>query len=234
MPVGNQQGGIVYNVDVVMCIDKTGSMSPILGEVKENAKNFYKKFIEKMEAEKKRVEAFRIKVIGFGDYETDERPMVISRFFSLTDEAENAEFESFLNSITAEGGGDEPENALEALAHAIKSDWTEDGNVRRHVILMFTDTSALELGKRTVSASGSEQLVMPANIAELGEWWDDMEDRAKRFVLFAPNGYPWDDLSVTWNNVIHTPSVAGTGCEEIDIDEAIRVLVQSMGTTVEQ
>ena len=40
---------ISYNVDIVMCIDKTGSMTPIIEEVKRNAINFHKLFVEGME-----------------------------------------------------------------------------------------------------------------------------------------------------------------------------------------
>lgn len=38
-----------YNVDIVMCIDATGSMGPIIEEVKTNALSFYQKFVEAME-----------------------------------------------------------------------------------------------------------------------------------------------------------------------------------------
>ena len=224
--------GLSYNVDIVMCIDKTGSMHPIMSTVKSNALNIYRKFEDAMNAEGKRVEELRIKVIGFGDYGCDARPMMISNFFTLPDE--NDEFEAFLNGINAEGGGDAPENALEALAHAIKSDWTEDGNVRRHVIMLFTDTSALELGARTNFDNDDERIPMPADLPELGEWWDEMEFKAKRFILFAPNGYPWDDLAVAWENVNVVPSNAGAGCEDVDIDTAIKMLVLSVGQTVSQ
>ncbi len=231
MPIGNQ-GGLIYNVDIVMCIDKTGSMAPILGTVKTNALDIYKKFETAMNNEGKRVEELRIKVIAFGDYDCDTRPMMISRFFTLPEE--NDEFEAFLNGVNAEGGGDAPENALEALAHAIKSDWTEDGNVRRHVIMLFTDTSALELGVRTNFENDDERMPMPADLAELGDWWDEMESRARRFVLFAPNGYPWDDLAVAWEDVTVVPSAAGTGCEDVDIDTAIEALVRSVGKATVQ
>ena len=64
----NQQLLGTYCVDIVMCIDATGSMSPILNEVKKNALSFYTKFKESMEENGKNIEDLRIKVIVFRDY----------------------------------------------------------------------------------------------------------------------------------------------------------------------
>ena len=79
------QGVGDYNVDIVMCIDATGSMSPIIEKVKENALSFYQRFLESMEESEKTVEQLRIKVIVFRDYGCDEAPMTESEFFTLPD-----------------------------------------------------------------------------------------------------------------------------------------------------
>ncbi len=215
-----------YNIDVVLCIDKTGSMAPIIYEFQRNALNFYKMVTNEMDAWDHSVNALRVKVIGFGDYDSDNRPMMISKFFTLPDESN--EFEAFLNGINAGGGGDAPENALEALAHAIKSDWTEDGIYRRHVIMMFTDAPALKLGARTNFENDDERIPMPADLVELGEWWEEMEFKAKRCVLFAPDCYPWGDLAVNWENVGGIPVGVGTGCDDIDLDDVSRMLIRSV------
>ena len=210
---------LTYHVDIVMCIDKTGSMSRLIDEVKSKAISFCQMFVDAMEEADKAVEQLRIKVIAFGDYDYDERPMAISGFFTLPDQ--NEEFEKFVNSISAEGGGDEYENALEALAHAIKSDWNTQGRLKRHIILLFTDTSALELGQRIDFSKDDEQIIMPSDLDELGDWWEAMDKRSKRMCIFAPNAYPWDDFSTSWNNFIHMPSIAGSGCENIEIMDII-------------
>ena len=56
----NNQGMGEYYVDIVMCIDATGSMSPILNTVKENALSFYGKFVDAMEEADKTVEVLEI------------------------------------------------------------------------------------------------------------------------------------------------------------------------------
>ena len=122
----NGQGIGDYCVDIVMCIDGTGSMSPIIDEVKNNAMTFYQKFVDAMEENDKDVSELRIKVIVFRDYICDSEPMRESEFFELP--RQNAEFRSFVSSIEACGGGDAPENALEAISLALKSDWTTSGS----------------------------------------------------------------------------------------------------------
>ena len=226
---GNQGMGD-YNVDIVMCIDATGSMSPIIDEVKKNALSFYQKFVDSMDENDKEVEQLRIKVIAFRDYGCDEEPMVESPFYTLPDQ--NDEFKGFVNSIKAKGGGDDPENALEAIALALKSDWTTGGSKRRHAILVFTDAPALRLGERANSAAYPSG--MPKDIAQLGAWWEGTDQtlestyqpKAGRLVAFVPNATPWTELQA-WNRYWPAFSKAGTGLKDVDIQSAIDLMVGS-------
>ena len=217
--------GMNYSVDIVMCIDATGSMYSIIDDVKKNALSFYQKFVDEMETVKKSVQQLRIKVIAFRDFAEDSEPMVESKFFVLNDEVE--EFHNFVNGIVASGGGDAPENSLEALALAMNSDWVTTGDIRRHVIIMYTDAQPLPLG--THSGQSSYPAGMPADLAELHEWWEGqkMEKRAKRLLVFAPDVEPWPDM-VGWTNAFHTASQAGHGCDDTDIQTCIRLLVNSI------
>ena len=217
--------GLDYNVDIVMCIDATGSMSSIINEVKTNALSFYRSFVKAMKEGDKSVQQLRIKVIAFRDYGCDTEPMVESKFFVLDDES--TDFHNFVNGIEATGGGDGPENSLEAIALAMKSDWVRTGTKRRHVIIMWTDAPALALGARRESPNYPSD--MPADLAELHEWWEgqEMDDRAKSLLIFAPDTEPWSDL-VDWRNTFHEASQAGQGCKETDINACIRMLVNSI------
>lgn len=229
MPIGTTPTGqgMDYNVDIVMCIDGTGSMSPIIEQVKANALSFYQKFVDEMEKQDppKSVEQLRIKVIVFRDFKCDSEPLLESRFFKLDDE--KTEFSDFVNSIVAEGGGDVSENALEALALAMKSDWVRTGTKRRHVIMLYTDAPALAFEDRASEPGYPSD--MPKNFAELREWWEgqEMELSSKRLLIFAPDANPWSDM-VDWSNIFHTPSRAGTGCDDTDINTCIHLLVQSI------
>ena len=222
--------GMEYFVDIVMCIDATGSMGPIIGEVKSNAMSFYQKFLESMEDNDKEVSQLRIKVISFRDFGRDPEPITESQFFTLPEQ--NAEFEACVNGIEAKGGGDIPENALEALALALKSDWTTGGDNRRHVILMFSDAPALPLGARS---GGSYPAGMPSDLAQLGAWWSGTDQSIDstfqpekgRLVAFVPNAEPWEDLQA-WNRYWPAFSPAGSGLDTVDIQAAIDLLVGSI------
>ena len=132
-----------YTVDMVFCIDATGSMEDFTGSqkkiinmVKQNALNFYNDFSGVMSAKGKK--ARQVRVIAFRDYRADgEHAMMVTDFFCLPQQEK--EFEACINSIHADGGGDIPEDGLEALAYAIKSKWTNEGAKKRQVIVVWTD-----------------------------------------------------------------------------------------------
>ena len=230
MPIIAGQGMGEYCVDIVMCIDATGSMAPIINEVKDNAMSFYQRFIDSMEENDKDVAELRIKVIVFRDYICDSEPMVESSFFTLPEQ--NAAFRSFVSNIEACGGGDGPENALEAIALALKSDWTTGGSRRRHAILVFSDAPALSLGER--SGASAYPSGLPENLAQLGAWWEGTDQslgstyqpKAGRLVAFVPNAEPWTELQA-WNRYWPAFSPAGTGLPDVDIQSAIDLMVGS-------
>ena len=223
-------GSCDYFVDIVMCIDATGSMAPIINEVKNNAMSFYEKFEAAMDEAEKSVDELRVKVIVFRDYICDAEPMKESRFFYLPNDRE--EFRDFVGSIEATGGGDTPECALEAIAKALRSEWTTGGSKRRHAVLVFTDAPAVPLGDRTDCPAYPSD--MPRSLAELGAWWEGTDQsfagkydpRYGRLVAFVPNAEPWTDIQA-WNRYWPAFSNAGTGLSEVDIQSAIDLLVGS-------
>jgi hypothetical protein len=119
--------GVKYAVDIVMCIDATGSMGSMIKKVKDSALKFYDDLSNVMAEKDKAIDTLRVRVIVFRDYYADgNKSMMTSSFFTLPQDAKA--FESFVKPFSAEGGGDEPENGLEALALAIKSEWLTDAD----------------------------------------------------------------------------------------------------------
>lgn len=228
MPVVGGNGQLsTYNVDIVMCIDVTGSMSGILKEVKENALALYPKFVAEMQKAEKSVEQLRIKVIAFRDYGVDSEPMLESKFFVLDEEKD--EFLDFVSALEPLGGGDTPESALEAISLAFKSDWVRTpGTIKRHVTLVYTDAPAAPLGINATAEGYPAD--MPKDMAEFRELWDsqEMDARAKRLVIFAPDVEPWTDIGLWDGGVIHQASEAGKGCDDVDMDVCIKLLVNSI------
>lgn len=230
---GNQGGqGMDYTVDMVFCIDATGSMEDFSGSqtkiinlVKQNALNFYTDLNEAMAAKRKAVRQLRVRIVAFRDYLADgENAMLVTDFFMLPQQA--TEFEACVNSITADGGGDIPEDGLEALAYAIKSKWTNETAKKRHVIVVWTDAGTHELGhgKRSKYYPNG----MPQDMSELNDWWDDMNENSKRLIMFAPDETHWDYISKNWDNVVHYPSAAGNGLAEKSYGEILNAIANSV------
>ncbi len=213
------QDEMTYHVDIVMCIDLTGSMTPCIETVKNNALTFWPQLKERLENATKHVDKIRVKVIGFRDFEADgDKALVESKFFEVSDEflGEDKEFEAFVKGLGADGGGDIPENSLEALALALKSDWTKEGDKRRHIVVMFTDASAHKLEDADTS-NPYYPADMPSTFDELAELWEDhadlqssstkgMQKASKRMIIFAPEAYPWPQINAEWEQIVYVPS----------------------------
>lgn len=224
-----QIGG--YNVDVCLCIDKTGSMSPIINTVKRNALNLYDDITSALREKGKYISKFRVRVIWFGDYLADKEPMLISDFLTLPDDLD--QFQKLVNGIKADGGGDEPEDGLEALAYAIRSEWCETGYGKRHIIALFTDAPAHELGfgrkASTYPPSG-----MPKDFGELSAMWGDEEDpgemdyRSKRLLLFTPDVTFWHTISQNWENTVMRPAAAATGLKDVTYQAMLNTISNSI------
>ncbi len=220
-----------YNVDIVFVIDATGSMSDLIDIVKNNAINFHSDIQEVMSKKGKTIQDFRIKVIAFRDYIADgEDAMLRTDFFNLPDETE--EFKETVNSISAFGGGDEPEDGLEALAFAIRSKWNTEGLKRRQLIVVWSDASTHPLGFGKHIDNYPKK--MAADFNELTKWWGDkdnngyMDYNSKRLILFTPDVPGWSDIRNSWDNVIHYMSEAGKGLEEVNYNQIIDAIAYSI------
>ena len=223
--------GLKYNVDIVMCIDCTGSMGSLLDLVKKNALKFYPDLREACEAKDKNIDELRIKVIAFRDYNADgSEGMHETQFFNIP--AEEDRFKAFINGLEPNGGGDEPENGLEAVALAMNSDWTKGGDRRRHIIIVWSDASAHPL-EATITKNSFYPAGMPANFDEITDWWEDeqggkMNKAAKRLLIFAPDAQPWTDMGLNWGNTIHHAAKAGDGLDDVDYQTILNSVVNSI------
>lgn len=227
----NYRNRMTYEVDLVFCIDSTMSMDPILDTVKKNALNFYQDFHNVMSEKDKKVSQLRIRVVAFRDYYYDhERAMMVTNFFKLPSMSED--FEACVKSIIPDGGGDDPEDGLEALAYAMKSDWGMGSAKKRHVIVVWSDEGTHELGFGKKVSNYPKG--MPKDFNELTEWWGSkgnpglMDENAKRLLIFAPDKDGWRMIRENWNNVIHVETEAGTGLQDCEYSEILDVICNSI------
>lgn len=221
-----------YAVDIVFVIDITGSMHPVLDQVKQGALQFHDRLLQVMQAKDKFVNQLRLRVVAYRDYyDNPSDALFHTPFLQLP--ADVGHFNAYVSGLTADGGGDEPESGLEALALAMASEWERGLDRRRHVIVVFTDASAHPLE----AAAGRSVPGYPTGLAtsfdHLSDLWDDpqqgmMEFAAKRLLLYGPDVYPWNMISTHWDNVLHYPSAAGRGLSEVQFDQIIDAIAGSV------
>lgn len=244
--------GIDTNVDIVFVIDATRSMQTTIDMVKASALSFHENLNECLRSAGRIIKNLRIKVIWFRDFYYDgQYAYGESKFFNLPDEQE--EFHAFVSEINEAGGGDPPETSLEALTLALRSDFVQDGEKRRHIIVLFTDAEAhpfedhdklvAEAAKRGCKPEMYPEN-MPKDLAEFYNAWQGNPDEqealgsngqeskldptGRRLVLFAPNAYPWSDMEVELEYTIRKPIEAGEGGAELDMGEVYSMIAYSM------
>lgn len=214
------------NVDIVFCIDGTGSMSDCINTIKDNARRFQRDLTQALVDARTNITALRVRLITFRDYECDSDAMEQTRFFELPTDQE--EFERALSAIDAHGGGDAPENGFEALYYAMKSEWVT-GKYDRQIIVLFTDADALDLLERKGSANYPSDMVDMAGLETLWACKDSQEnllrDRLKRLVIFAPKDSKYENL--VWERYQFTPVAKDAGLSEIDFTEIVKSIVKS-------
>ena len=232
-------------MDIVFCIDVTQSMQPTINKVKSFTLSLYDSLVPFMlEKAHREVKQMRAKVIAFRDFYCDGKCSLIeSDFFKLPEQ--NKSFKSFVNPLQAKGGGDDPENGLEALALAMRTDWVKINDLStqraRHVIVLFTDDAAHRFEQAQEGIDQYYPKNMLRSYEELIRAWQgqsalgdnrniySMDKRAKRLVVFAPDDlYPWNEMSEDLENAVFLPMEKGGG----GIDIANEVIINTIGGTI--
>ena len=229
--------GVSTEIDITYVIDGTGSMTPIIDEVKKTALGFHEVLKDKLSSIGYDMGKCRIRVIEYCDFASEgEEAIKASDFFNLPEQS--AEFEACVNGIVpGTRGGDKPENGFEALYTAITGDWeyTSGFEKHRHIIVVFTDAAPLPLHARKGCVGYPD--TRPANIDELQAAWDcedqsiALDKRSRRLVVFGPeeicNDVSWQDLGA-FDNFTCQIYEEGKGLEGLNLD----VIVEEIAKTV--
>ncbi len=116
-------------VDIVWAVDNTGSMGGVIDQVKTNMRAF-------IDSLARTGMNYALGLVQFWDY------VAFNFGYDLTTSAST--FQSWINTMTAWGGGDTPEVSLDAIADAIRYMHWRPG--ARRVIIMVTDAPYHYLG----------------------------------------------------------------------------------------
>ncbi|MCS5565441.1 MAG: VWA domain-containing protein [Methylococcales bacterium] len=219
---------LAYFVDIVLVIDSTASMRPVINRVKSQALQFHGKIMGRMEAKKKTINRLRMRVVSFRDFWADREPIkAMPDFIDMKTDAD--QFDSFVNELWADGGGDEPESGLEGLALGIQSPWFKNPrSKKRNIVILWTDATAhpLERAKESMPPNYPEN--MPGNLDELTDLWEELPVTSRRLLLYAPDTQPWNQIGYNWDQTIYFPSIAGDGLAEHDMDTILEAIANSI------
>lgn len=220
-------------IDLCLCIDGTGGMTCFCEALRNGAPRLRESIAAAMAKRQYALESLRVRVIAFRDYACDgDGAMVESEFFDLGDPLQQKAFETFVNGIEAAGGGDCPENALEAIVQAIRSDWRSDGDRScRQVIMLVTDAPALPLRDPRRAEAPLYPQDMPEDLPELYDLFanGDAErapayspKRARMLVVAPEEGEAWRTLKL-WKHIWFVPVVRSNGCLDVEFNDLLAV-----------
>lgn len=215
------------NVDIVVCLDATAGMKHCFDSLKESVRKLPFIIAEAITSYGDLIDSLRVKVIAFRDY-CDDLVMEESPFFEFP--YDQSDFESFLSWINAWGGGDSPNNGLEALYYAMKSDFVTE-RYDRQIIILFTNSDALPLGERSTFPSYPLDMVDEDGLVD---FWTNcrypkdpsikLREKLKRLIIFAPSGSKYHELTSKLNRSVFCPVDDYDGFADIDIEGMIRSL----------
>ena len=205
-----------FKADVVLCIDCTGSMGGMISKIKDNALNFYSDMKGKCLAYGKEITSMRIKVIGFRDV-SDSQAYEESPFYVIPRQA--GDFQSFVSHLEANGGGDGPEMAYDALGLAIDSEWLGGSDVHQ-VIILWTDAPSHPLSPAVPGPTSFQQMT--------NNWNTKMSTHGKRLIIFAPDDVSWTNITGSWDKTIRHDVNSGSGLSDVDYENIVRALSESI------
>lgn len=176
-PVSIKQYGIV---DLVICIDTTGSMSDVIEAVKSNVATHLIGGIKTQMAKNQSPLDWRARVIGYGDLNEGEA-IYESAFTSNESELTNT-----VMNIPRTGGGDEPESTFDAMVVASQSPWRTDTAAHR-VVILFTDASPIpELHSNT----------LPSGPRDVDEVISQLISQKVKLFLYGPQNTMYEKLKL--------------------------------------
>jgi len=118
----------IITIDFVFVLDKTGTMQRYIDAIKQNIINFTKSLL-------KRNIDYRLGLILFSDE--------VEKIYQPTKNV--YDFLNWVSAVKAYGGGDEKENALEALATTTKIDYRKEAT---RIAVIITDAPYHQLGEQ--------------------------------------------------------------------------------------
>lgn len=189
-----------FNVDIVFCIDR--NCENIVKNIGAVIVRLCDMFTESMELNCNDVEAFRVKFLEFDNLL--DRPFAESEFFEYKNQKQS--ILEYCENIKAHKLKDgDTVDTLEAIAVSLNSEWVTTSIIRRHIVVVLSDSYCSEYGKNSASPFYPENI--PVDLSELSSWWEgtaaiceNYSSKSGRLIIFAPDIEPLTYLQA-WNRM---------------------------------
>ncbi|MBN2323692.1 MAG: VWA domain-containing protein [Spirochaetes bacterium] len=221
-------------VEVVFCLDTTGSMTGLIEGAKQKIWGIANQIIT---GEPK--PAIRIGLVGYRDYED----AYVTKIFQLDDDLD-AVFENLMG-FRADGGGDTPEHVNKAVYDAVHSiNWSNDGDTLKVVFLVGDCPPHMDYDDgydyRTVCREAVTQDII-INTVQCGDsgdtvrFWKDIARRGEgRYAKISQSGgmqhmdTPYDEELVSLSSKLESTVVAFGSAAELEKAEKRSRMVSEM------
>ena len=135
--------------DIVLCVDISGSMKPCVDSLIDNIQLLF----EQMTNNPNRPLTWRARIVSYGDLDVDPTDVAMNNSNPFTSDVNEIkqQLAALKPLVEKEGGGDEPENTLDAIFLAARdSQWKTLGEATRFIIVFSDATPKPELHASTV------------------------------------------------------------------------------------
>jgi len=243
-----------YVLDIVMCIDTTGSMQPTLNSVQASAASFDAQLRNELgiDANDPRFK-IRVRPIYFRDwldsYYHNYYPwyyrdglIMAPDFYDLDDASEASSFQTFLDSEYASAGFDYPEAAGACMNEGMRSNWydvvnqtdfpPEENLTVFPILVVWTDNAIQQLTLTQQYMSATQ----PTTYSTFEAQWNNpaiIPQDPKLLVLFGPENFAGWSTVKNWNNYVHGGSIWDGNSNAISIiaDNIVKALPDSLRLT---
>lgn len=243
-----------YVLDIVMCIDATGSMQATLSSVQASASTFDVQLRAELgiEADDPRFK-IRVRPIYFRDWKDTlyhnsypwyyrDGLIAASGFYDLSEEGASTSFQTFLNSEYASRGFDYPEASGACMNEGMRSDWydvenqtdfPEDENLTLFPIIVVWTDNAIQQLYRTQQYMSNTQ---PTTYSAFEAQWENpaiIPQDPKLLILFGPENYAGWSTVKTWDNYVHGGAIWDGNSNAISIiaDNIVKALPDTLRLT---
>ncbi len=223
-------------LDIVLVIDATDSMGPFIDDLHDFVPALY----GRLDAARETLPlSVRIRIVDFADYMSEgDDTLHESDFFEMPEDMDKLlAYTSYIRYDMR--GADMPENALEGLWLAMRSDFRTPTPFGAHIIVMLTDAMPLRLQERA-DCIGYDSENTPSDIQEMEDIWNDPGDVGlslsgrsshRELILCAPGGrqgdYTWEEV-MDWRCVEHVGVQNGGHLLDLSADTVADLILHKL------